>query len=266
MAGKRIIDDDRNKLYRDYFRVLKIINPTFFVIENVTGILNLNGGAVKEDIIKRSNETGYKVFIKTLCAVEHGVPQNRKRVFFIGIKKNNLNGEFIFPEELNNKISCEDAISDLPRLDLLEDNKKYRCDPQSDYQKMMRKNSQIVYNHEQSKHKKETIETISHVPEGGGMKNIPEELRGNRNYSSLLRRMDRSKPSQTIDTGHRTYFHYEENRIISVREAARLQSFPDTYEFLGSKQYQYKQVGNAVPPILAYEVAKSIRRYFAEEK
>ena len=74
--------------------------------------------------------------------------------------------------------------------------------------------------------------------------------------------MDRSKPSQTIDTGHRTYFHYEENRIISVREAARLQSFPDDYIFLGSKQHQYKQVGNAVPPILAFEVASSIKKYF----
>ena len=126
----------------------------------------------------------------------------------------------------------------------------------------MRKNSLKVYNHEQSKHTKETILAISYVPEGGGIKDIPESIRGDRNYSSLLRRMDRSKPSQTIDTGHRTYFHYEENRIISVREAARLQSFPDDYIFLGSKQHQYKQVGNAVPPILAFEVASSIKKYF----
>ena len=262
MAGRRIIDDERNKLCRDYFRVLKIINPYFFVMENVTGILNLNGGAVKDDIFKRANEAGYKVFIKTLCAAEHGVPQNRRRVFFVGIRKDKVKGDFNFPVDLNYRVNCEEAISDLPRLDLHEDNTKYRCKPISDYQRKMRKNSLKVYNHEQSKHTKETILAISYVPEGGGIKDIPESIRGDRNYSSLLRRMDRSKPSQTIDTGHRTYFHYEENRIISDREAARLQSFPDDYIFLGSKQHQYKQVGNAVPPILAFEVASSIKKYF----
>jgi DNA (cytosine-5-)-methyltransferase len=231
-------------------------------MENVTGILNLNGGAVKDDIFKRANEAGYKVFIKTLCAAEHGVPQNRRRVFFVGIRKDKVKGDFNFPVDLNYRVNCEEAISDLPRLDLHEDNTKYRCKPISDYQRKMRKNSLKVYNHEQSKHTKETILAISYVPEGGGIKDIPESIRGDRNYSSLLRRMDRSKPSQTIDTGHRTYFHYEENRIISVREAARLQSFPDDYIFLGSKQHQYKQVGNAVPPILAFEVASSIKKYF----
>lgn len=266
LAGKRIIDDERNKLYRDYFRILKIVKPYFFVMENVTGILNLNNGVIKEDIYRRANDAGYKVFSKTICAAEHGVPQNRKRVFFIGIRKDKIIGNFEFPIALNYRINCEEAISDLPRLDLHENNTKYRCYPNSNYQRIMRKNSSSVYNHEQTKHTEETILAISCVPEGGGIKNIPENIRGDRNYSSLLRRMDRYKPSQTIDTGHRTYFHYEENRIISVREAARLQSFPDNYIFLGSKQQQYKQVGNAVPPMLAFRIAKSIKEYFEEDK
>lgn len=266
MAGKRIIDDDRNKLYRDYFRILEIVDPEFFVMENVVGIININNGAVKEDIIKRANKIGYEIYVKVLCASKYGVPQNRNRVFFVGIKKDIVKnkGEFIFPDEKKYVVSCEDAIDDLPRL-TINNNNTYRYAPKNEYQSIMRNNSSVVYNHENTNHTQKTIEAISHVPEGCGMKSLPDSIRGNRNYSSLLRRMDRKKPSHTIDTGHRTYFHYEENRIISVRESARLQSFPDTYIFYGSKQQQYKQVGNAVPPMLAFELAKRIKEYLGDK-
>ncbi len=263
MAGKRIIDDDRNKLYRDYFRVLSILKPQFFLMENVVGLTNINGGAIKEDIFKRAKEIGYTVFFKIMCASDYGVPQNRKRAIFIGIQDSIVKekGDFIFPKEVDYIVTAYEAICDLPNLDLKQDNTKYICPPQNDYQIEMRRSSSSVFNHEQSRHTKETIEAISHVPEGGGMKDIPEDIRKGRSYSSLLRRMDSSKPSQTIDTGHRTYFHYKENRVISVREAARLQSFPDHYVFMSSKQNQYKQVGNAVPPILAREIAKALIKY-----
>ena len=85
MAGKRIIDDDRNKLYRDYFRILSLLKPKFFLMENVVGLTNLNGGVIKEDIIKRASEIGYKVFFDILCASDYGVPQNRRRAIFIGL-------------------------------------------------------------------------------------------------------------------------------------------------------------------------------------
>lgn len=263
MAGKRIIDDDRNKLYRDYFRVLNILKPDFFLMENVVGLTNLNGGAIKDDIYKRASEIGYQIFFKVCCASDYGVPQNRRRAIFIGIKNQIVKekGDFIFPEEDDRKITCLEAISDLPNLDEGEDNTKYRTKPTSDYQRLMRQNSTRVFNHQQSRHTKETIEAISYVPQGGGMKDIPERIRKDRVYSSLLRRMDSTKPAQTIDTGHRTYFHYKENRVISVREAARLQSFPDDYIFYGGKQAQYKQVGNAVPPIMASRIAESIKKY-----
>lgn len=266
LAGKRVIDDDRNKLYRDYFRVLEILKPDFFLMENVVGLTNLNGGAIKEDIIRRADLIGYHVSYKILCASDYGVPQNRRRVIFIGIKKEiyDKKGEFVFPEQKNYQVTCLEALSDLPNLDEGQDKTQYVCEPQSDYQRLMRKNSVEVHNHEQSKHSEETIKAISYVPQGGGMRDIPIEIRGDRKYSSLLRRMDSSKPSQTVDTGHRTYFHYKENRVISVREAARLQSFPDDYIFYTGKQNQYKQVGNAVPPILAYELAKSIIKYFED--
>lgn len=267
LAGRRIIDDDRNKLYRDYFRILEMVNPQFFVIENVVGILNINGGIVKDDIVKRANQIGYEVFMKVLCASKYGVPQNRNRVFFVGFKKNIVEqkGNFEFPSEKEYVINCEDAIDDLPRFSLNENSEEYRFEPRTNYQQIMRKNSLKVYNHENTKHTEETITAISHVPEGCGMESLPKSIRGNRNYSSLLRRMDRKKPSRTIDTGHRTYFHYEENRIITVRESARLQSFPDNYIFYGAKQHQYKQVGNAVPPILAYELARKIKDYLGDK-
>ena len=266
LAGKRVIDDDRNKLYRDYFRILEILKPKFFLMENVVGLMNLNGGAIKEDIIRRANLIGYHVSYKILCASDYGVPQNRRRVFFIGIRDDIFlkKGVFAFPSPKDYKVSCIEALSDLPNLDMGQDKTKYFGEPQNDYQKIMREKSLIVHNHEQSKHSDETKKAISYVPQGGGMKDIPVEIRGNRKYSSLLRRMDSSKPSQTVDTGHRTYFHYNENRVISVREAARLQSFPDDYIFYTGKQNQYKQVGNAVPPILAYELAKAIINYFGK--
>ena len=267
MAGRRIIDDDRNKLYRDYFRVLQILKPDFFLMENVVGLTNLNGGAIKEDIIQRAANIGYHVTYKILSAADYGVPQNRRRVIFVGIKNSiyKKKGEFEFPIPKNYRVTCLEALSDLPNLDEGQDKTTYICEPQNDYQKFMRKNSLIVCNHEQSKHSKETIEAISYVPQGGGMKDVPTTIRGDRKYSSLLIRMDSTKPSQTIDTGHRTYFHYKENRVISVREAARLQSFPDDYIFCTGKQNQYKQVGNAVPPILAYEIAMAIKKYFGKE-
>ncbi|WP_051931360.1 DNA cytosine methyltransferase [Clostridium sp. KNHs214] len=260
-AGQRIIDDERNELYREYFKILEWVHPKFFLIENVTGILNFAKGLVKDDIIKRANNLGYEVFYDTLNAVDYGIPQNRKRVFFLGIRKEYCNKDFEFPVGNLPIVSIEDAISDLPSLDKGEDNTVYSKEPLTEYQKYIRNGATTLNNHLQSAHTEDTKKTIALVPEGGSLRDIPEELRGGRKYLALLRRMDRSKPSYTIDTGHRTYFHYEELRVPSVREAARLQSFKDDYVFTGPKQEQYKQVGNAVPPILAEVLANRIKDY-----
>lgn len=260
-AGQRIIDDERNKLYREYFRILEMVHPKFFVIENVTGILNFSKGLVKNDIIERANRLGYKIFYKILDTSDYGVPQIRKRVIFIGYDKKLVKMNYEFPDGTANKVSIEDAISDLPSLDKCEDNTKYGSTPKTEYQEYIRNGMIELHNHQQSNHTEETKNAISLVPEGGSIRDIPEELRGGRKYKALLRKMDRTKPSLCIDTGHRTYFHYEEKRVPSVRENARLQSFKDDYVFYGPKQEQYKQVGNAVPPILAAIIAKSIKDY-----
>jgi len=260
-AGQRIIDDDRNKLYREYFRILSQIKPKFFVIENVTGILNFAKGLVKDDIIKRADKLGYKIYYTTIDTSEYGIPQIRKRVIFVGISKHIMKEDYVFPEGKQLPISVLDAIGDLPSLDNGEDNTKYVHPAKTAYQKMIRDGMTELHNHVLSKHSEDTKKTIAIVPEGGSIMDVPEELRGGRNYHALLRKMDRNKPSLCIDTGHRTYFHYEEKRIPSTREVARLQSFPDSFIFTGPRNDQQKQVGNAVPPILAEIIAKSIKEY-----
>jgi len=262
IAGQRIIDDERNVLYRDYFQIVEILNPKFFVIENVTGILSMAGGVIKNDINERAEKLGYNITEKILNAAQHGVPQYRKRVFFIAIRKDFDISKFSFPEISNKEISIFEALSDLPLLEEGNNPYDYIKEPQNSYQQKMRVNSDSIKNHVLAKHTQMIKNIISLVKEGEGLNSLPLEHRVGRNYTSLLRRMDRNKPSFTIDTGHRTYFHFCENRIPSVREAARLQSFPDYFEFLGGRQDQYKQVGNAVPPILAEKIAICILNVF----
>lgn len=265
-AGQRIVDDNRNKLYREYFRILEQIKPKFFMIENVTGILNFCKGLVKEDIIRRANALGYEIFYQTVDTSEYGIPQIRKRVIFVGIRKELCKKPFIFPKGGCEPITVLDAIGDLPSLDNNEDNTSYVHPATTKYQKQIRDGMTVLHNHTLSKHTEDTKKAISLVPEGGSIMDVPEELRGGRNYHALLRKMDRTTPSLCIDTGHRTYFHYEEKRIPSTREVARLQSFPDSYIFTGPRNEQQKQVGNAVPPILATIMAEAIMDYLDSKK
>lgn len=260
-AGQRIIDDDRNVLYRDYFKILEYVDPKFFVFENVVGILTFKQGAIINDIKIRAGKLGYRVFMDVLSTENYGIPQVRKRVIIIGIKEEFALEDFIFPKGNGKTVTIEEAIGDLPSLDKNEDNTKYNKEPMTEYQKYIRNGATELQNHMQSAHTEEVKKAISLVPEGGDMRDIPEEQRGGRNYHALLRKMDRSKPSLCIDTGHRTYFHYDELRVPSVRESARLQSFPDDFVFTGPKQEQYKQVGNAVPPMLAEIISKQIEEY-----
>lgn len=254
-VGKRKIDDERNYLYLEYCRVVESVQPQFFVLENVKGLLTLNNGLFKDDIIKRFKKIGYVVTYRVLNASNYGVPQNRQRVFFVGIK----NKEFKFPEGKNEKITTKDAIGDLENcID------QYLIEPQNNYQKLMRLNSKVIFNNEVTNHSEQTIKIINQVPDGGKIADLDEKLWNIRKYNKAFQRMNSALPSNTIDTGHRNYFHYKENRIPTVRESARIQSFEDDFIFTGSKTSQYKQVGNAVPPLLAQTVAEEIKRQLEE--
>lgn len=251
-----LINEDRNKLYLEFYKTVKQTAPEFFLMENVRGMLNLDKGAFVKDILNRFGKLGYSISYELLNAAEFGVPQHRHRVFFVGLKK----GVFEFPKKQTNLISSFEALSDLP-LNLNTQIKKYTSKPKNEFQRMIRVNSKIILNHEETKHSDKTKEIISMIPDGGNIKSLPEKYWEIRKFNKAFQRMNSKLPSLTIDTGHRNYFHYSEHRIPSVRESARIQSFPDTFEFVGSKTSQYKQVGNAVPPLLAYKIALQIKKH-----
>lgn len=252
-VGRRDIDDPRNKMYLEFYKAVKLSKPDFFVIENVKGMLTLNKGAFVEDLLERFGEKGlgYTISYQLLNAADYGIPQNRYRVFYVGIK----NKKFVFPAPYDYKLTAKDGISDLEGAS----SEKYGSLPQNDYQKLLRGNMMKPLNQDYTTHTEKTISIISQVPDGGNIRDLPEEIWHVRKYNKAFERMGTFKPSNTIDTGHRNYFHYSEPRIPTVRESARIQSFPDSFEILGTRGSQYKQVGNAVPPMLAKIIAERIK-------
>lgn len=252
-VGKREIDDPRNHLYLDFYRTVAIAQPDFFVIENVKGMLTLNKGAFVKDLVSRFGENGlgYTITYKLLNAADYGIPQNRYRVFYVGLK----NKTFKFPAPFGYTLTAPDGISDLVGAT----NEYYGSEPQNEYQRILRGSQTKPLNQDYTKHTEQTIGIISLIPDGGNIKSLPPAYWQVRKYNKAFERMGTFKPSNTIDTGHRNYFHYSENRIPTLRESARIQSFPDSFEVLGTRGSQYKQVGNAVPPMLANVIARSIK-------
>lgn len=263
LTGPRNFHDKRNTLYLSVLKAVKHFDVDAFVIENVNGIATLYKGAVREKIIEECEKLGYTVTYGQLLAADFGVPQMRKRIFFVGIK-NELGIKFKFPEATHtpeNYITCEEAICDLPSLEneMGSDISDYQAHPISDYQLGMRKDCEILFNHVGTKHTEEVKNVIAQVPEGGNHKDLPPGVGESRKFNEAWTRYHSQKPSKTIDTGHRNHFHYKWHRVPSIRENARLQSFPDKFRFLGTKTQQNKQVGNAVPPLLAFHIAKALK-------
>lgn len=267
LSGKRMLDDPRNVLYKSFVRMVATIQPKAFVMENVPGLVRLFNGQVKEQVIEDFTNIGYKVKMNQLTACDFGVPQARIRVFFVGINTKKVeNSDYIFPEPTHGNgkkpyITCKDALSDLDFIGdtrLLAEEAEYELPATNEYQKFMRKNANILLNHVTTIHTEKTRNIIAMVPDGGNYKDLPQELWSTRKVHIAWTRMDSSRPCFTIDTGHNHHFHYRANRVPTVRESARIQSFPDDFRFIGIKTSQLKQVGNAVPPLLAQAVAKSV--------
>lgn len=258
VAGKRIIDDVRNTLYKRFVSFVAFFNPSAFVMENVPNILSIGNGIIKDQIISDFEQLGYTISYKVMLASDYGVPQNRRRAVFVGLKTGTA---FDFPHPIaSEKVTAFEALSDLPEESLPEGT-AYPTSPSSEYQSMIRLNSPGVYNHAITEHNEQTKQIISLVPDGGNYKDLPTELQNTRKVHIAWTRLNSQRPSFTIDCGHRHHFHYKWNRVPTVRECARIQSFPDSFVFCKSRTSQYKQVGNAVPPLMSKAIATQLMKY-----
>jgi len=267
LTGTRQFDDERNRLYNAMFVGAHHLQPKVVLIENVRGMATLYGGKAKAEVVRLFEELGYQVHVKILDAANYFVPQHRLRLFFVAVKKGI---EFKWPEIVTsegNFVSCGQAISDLPSMqnDHTSAVVDYMGPAESKYQEMMRGVSKKIHNHQATRHKEFVIETIRQVPEGGNHKDLPPGVGESRKFNEAWTRYHSQKPSRTIDTGHRNHFHYKYDRVPTIRENARLQSFPDDFVFEGSKTQQNRQVGNAVPVLLAQSIARNIQGAIVNE-
>lgn len=297
-APKRSTDDSRNHLFREYLRFVSEFQPRAVMIENVPGMVSYEGGETLDAILESLKDLGYDADVRILYAPHYGIPQTRWRTIILGGRNGlnptalfpeplrqapvrvNFTSQFggknlvNLPRslELPSHVTVKDAIGDLPELrngELGEEVKAYRQAADNPYQQLMRVGSMGVTCHEAARLTKVNLERMAHIPPGGNWTDIPEALlpRGMRmaRRSDHTKRYGRVNPdglASTIltkcDPHWGAYFHYEQNRTFTVREAARLQSFADTYVFYGSRVEQYEQVGNAVPPLLGAAVGRTI--------
>lgn len=267
MKGKKLgLQDPRNFLFREYLDLVQRLQPDVFVIENVKGLLLSANGWFKDQIVSTIENLGYTVRFGILNAANFGVPQARERAIFICSK----HGAIELPEAtVNSKVTVRDAIEDLAYLESNEGDfqQEYITEPKSDYQIMMRAGSKKLYNHKASNHKQIAIDKLKLIPPEQGKEFLPEELHGKQKFKTTWGRLKWDEVSPTIDTrfdasSNGTNNHPFLHRAITPREAARIQSFDDKFIFYGSKVYVRKQVGNAVPPLLAKAIADKIAKTF----
>lgn len=274
-AGKRnrknFINDLRNYLFREYFKIINLIKPNFFVIENVPGLLTMEKGLIFEEIKNIFNNINYQLSYHIVNAIDFGVPQQRKRLIIIGYHKDfqifNLKEEIDFYKKENNikETNIEDAISD---LNYLEDGKgtevsNYLINPKTKYQEERRNSSINLYNHKAFLHNEVVVNRMKKLKPGENYKQLDEKI--NSIHSGSYGRLSWDKPATTIKTRLDTpssgrVIHPELNRTITPREAARIQSFDDNFIFYGNKSSICKQIGNAVPPLLSYGISKIITK------
>lgn len=286
LANKRrnkVSEDPRNSLFYEFVKTITWYNPKSFVMENVKGLLSMESGQVIKEIqneFENAGEFGYEVRTKVLKASDFGVPQSRERVIIIGIRKD-LNLVPEFPSKTGvNEVTVEEAISDLPKIKAGEgeETMDYAGNATNEYQKFMRKNAKNVFNHIAMRHTQRLIERFKAILPGKNLLDVWEThgsvQRGNPNEKSKVKfsqnnlRLIANKPAPTIAASFQSNFiHPFLDRNFTAREGARLQSFPDDFIFEGMRTKmswekglsQYQQIGNAVPPLMAYEIAMTLK-------
>ena len=265
-------DDPRNKLFFEYIRFVQQIHPKLIMIENVRGLLTRDGGYAIDRIKDILGAEEYNITYQVLDASEYGVPQNRKRAIIVGVRKDYKDVYFDFNKlSKKPKTTVEDAIGELYVFEQSPDGTKIITTPaDTPLRKFLRTEDNTITDQDIVYPAQKVQDRIKHVPQGGNWQDVPEDLwpnnRKNR-HSSAYKRLDPKSQSCTIDTGnaHSNYFHPIYNRIPTIRESARLQSFPDSFEFQGTRGSKYRQVGNAVPPLLAKAIAEEIKRILNNE-
>jgi len=303
-APTRNLEDQRNHLFRNFLGVVEELEPKAVLIENVPGIMSFDGGSVVESIYESLEGLGYSVGHKILFAAHYGVPQMRWRTFFLAIAGDALQLEFPSPTHfakgvanfaggkehtfrlmdleastLQPHVSVWDALSDLPKIcsPKGQERVRHRGKPKGHYQTALRNGTDLVSNHHASNLSQINLERLQHIAPGGSWRDIPFELlpkglqRARRSdHTKRYGRLSKSGLCSTIltkcDPHWGSFFHPVADRVISVREAARIQSFPDHFEFLGSMTEQYRQVGNAVPPLLARAVGETLQSLLAKSE
>jgi DNA (cytosine-5)-methyltransferase 1 len=293
-------NDPRNYLYKHYIEILEKLNPKIFIFENVTGLLSSkpDGKRIFPLIVEELKKRDYNVYDNpndiVLNSVHYGVPQIRKRVILIGIRNdldisskdiyNLIEKRYYAPNEQENGLkkyrTVYDAIGDLPLLfpGEGEDEIEFQSDSDNEYVKIMRKeNRDKLYNHVARKHNELDRERYKILSQNGWQLKDLNEIRPDlvhynpKHFANRYTVQEFDKPSRTV-VAHlykdgNLFIHPDPNqeRTFTVREAARVQSFPDDFRFLGARTHQYKQVGNAVPPLMSYQIAKAIKKVLEEK-
>lgn len=266
-VGKRVEADPRNLLWRHYHDLVAEIRPAYVLMENVEGMLVVRGGELAKTVAATFAEIGYRMKFQLLRAADFGVPQLRKRTIFLGW----LDGlhEPSYPPKLRPPhVTVADALFDLPELAAGEKRNAYDKAPTTDYQRDRRQKSTTLDNHEAANHPPELIEILKHIPDGGNRKSIPDPLQPSSGFHNSYARLSSTKPAIAVTSNMRKpssarTTHPLQHRGLTVREGLRLQSFDDDFVVLGSRTSQYLQVGNAVPPLLAFALGKELVRAFS---
>lgn len=302
-APIRTMDDRRNHLFLEFMRIAAFLMPKFILIENVPGIVSMDNGGVVAAIVRELRNLGYKVEYRILFAAHYGVPQLRYRTVFLATRED-VEIEFPYPTHnaksrpnftrgreltldilplfslnLKKYTTVWDAISDLPPIEagVSCDDLNYISEPQNEYQVLMRAKESILVNHHGGGLSAINLERLKYIPQGGSWRDIPFDLlpagmkRARRSdHTKRYGRLDPQGLCSTVltkcDPHWGSFFHPTQDRVLTVREAARIQSFPDHYVFLGKLVHQYEQVGNAVPPLLACAIGQRITEHLGNVK
>lgn len=252
-VGRRRRDDPRNQLVFQFARVVDILQPENFLIENVIGLRDMR---FVEEVEHFFEARGYRVSTMTLRSADYGVPQLRQRIFFVGSKRGIV---FKAPQPSHaprDYVTVADAIGDLPALEPGATAERYTSPARTTYQERLRKGSRTIQGHQAARHPPHLVQAISHIPDGGSRRDIPPTLQPRSGFHNSYSRLHSRSPAVAVTqnmgkpSGTRC-IHPFQHRGLTAREGARLQGFPDTFHFTSGSTSQRLQVANAVSPILA---------------